>query len=132
MRVVFDTNVLISSTLRDGSVAQKLLFELIHSDVPIFSSTEILVEYQKVLKRDFEYTDEETIDIIKKILSYVAIVKPSKKIDVIKEDPEDNKIIECAVASAAEYIVTYDHHLLKIKNYDNIKIITPEEAIKMF
>lgn len=132
MHVVFDTNVLISSTLWDGSVAQKLLFKLVHFDVPIFSSTEILVEYQKVLKRDFGYIDEELIDIIEKILSYVTIVKPLKKIDVVREDPEDNKIIECAIASSAECIITYDHHLLKIKNYGNIKIITPEEAIKMF
>ena len=61
MRVVFDTNVLLSSTLWDGSVAQKLLFELINSDYVILSSLSIIAEYQKVLKRDFEYSDEDIV-----------------------------------------------------------------------
>lgn len=53
IKVVFDTNILISSTLWDGSVSQKLLFKLIEQDAVIFSSTGILEEYQRILKRDF-------------------------------------------------------------------------------
>jgi predicted nucleic acid-binding protein len=53
MVVTFDTNALLSATLWDGSVAQKLLYDLIRQNVKIYSSMEILNEYQKVLKRDF-------------------------------------------------------------------------------
>ena len=104
MNIVFDTNVLISSTQWDNSVSQKLLFKLIEKNANIFSSREILNEYQKVLKRDFEYSNEELIKIMEKVLLLLKLVEPKEKIDVVKNDPEDNKIIECAVASNSEYI----------------------------
>ena len=132
MHVVFDTNVLISSTLWDGSVAQKLLFQLIRFNIPIFSSKEILSEYQKVLRRDFEYGDEETVKIMESVLSFITLVEPSKCVKAVQDDPDDNKIIECALASASGYIITYDNHLLKLKQHDNIRVITPEEALRMF
>lgn len=131
MKIVFDTNVLISSTLWDGSVAQKLLFKLIRIDAKIYSSPEIISEYQKILKRDFDYTDEEVSSIIGKLLNFITLVELNQKVDIIKDDPEDNKIIECALASFSEYIITYDKHLLKIKNFKEIKIITPEESLKI-
>ena len=128
MRVVFDTNVLLSSTLWDGSVAQKLLFKIIKSDVKVFASDEIASEYEKVLKRDFGYSDEEILNIRKKIMVFLNLVLPNEKIEVVKDDPDDNKIIECAIASSSDYILTYDKHLLKLKSFEKIKIITPVEA----
>jgi len=50
MVVTFDTNVLLSATLWDGSVAQKLLFDLIRRGIKIYSTTEIISEYQEILK----------------------------------------------------------------------------------
>ena len=129
LKVVFDTNVLISATLWDNSVAQKLLFQLIEKEVPIYSSLEILEEYQKVLKRDFGYSNQEIIEIVENVLQFVSLVIPQDKIKVVKEDPEDNKILECAIESSSNYIFTYDKHLLKLKEYKNIKIIKPEEFL---
>ncbi len=131
MRVVFDTNVLLSSTLWDGSVAQKLLFELINSDYVILSSLPIIAEYQKVLKRDFEYSDEDIVKTMEKVLSFITIIKPTKKVDIVKEEPEDNKIVECALASKSSYIITYDNHLLKFGKIGETEIITPEWALKI-
>jgi len=51
---------------------------------------------------------------------------------VIKEDPDDNKIIECAISSNSEFIITYDKHLLKVKEYKGIQIIRPETARAIF
>ena len=129
MRVVFDTNVLISSTLWEGSVAQKLLFKCIDLNISIFSSTEILSEYKKVLKRDFGYADDEVTLILEKIMQYIRIVQPKEKVDAIKEDPEDNKILECAMASSSQCIITYDKHILKLKEFRGIRIIKLEEAL---
>ncbi len=56
---------------------------------------------------------------------------PIEKINITKEDPDDNKIIECAVTAKANYIITYDKHLLKIKKFRNILIIKPEEVLKI-
>ncbi|MDK2907942.1 MAG: uncharacterized protein PWQ87_400 [Candidatus Woesearchaeota archaeon] len=126
-KVVFDTNVLISATLWDNSVAQKFLFRCIMENIQIFSSKKIIEEYEKVLARDFDYKEEEIGEIIGRILQVVKIVTPKIKVDAVKEDPDDNKIIECALESNAEYIISYDKHLLKLKEYKRIKIVRPEE-----
>ena len=126
MKVVFDTNVLLSATLWDKSEAQKLLFELIKADASIYSSVEILSEYKKVLKRDFNYTDEEIASILETVLATLTLVEPLEKVHVVEDDPEDNKTIECALAAHAEYIISYDPHLLNLKEYRSIKIVLPK------
>ena len=130
MKVVFDTNILLSATLWDGSAAQKLLFQCIRKEIQIYSSLEILSEYQKVLERDFGYTSKEIEHIMEKVFAFITLIKPAGKVYAVKDDPDDNKIIECAVESDSQYIITYDNHLLKIAAYQGIKIIKPEEAMK--
>ncbi|MBU0456529.1 MAG: putative toxin-antitoxin system toxin component, PIN family [Nanoarchaeota archaeon] len=132
MVVTFDTNAILSATLWDGSVAQKLLHDLIMQNVKIYSSLEILDEYQKVLKRDFDFSDEDVAEIMEKVLAFVTLVKLSMKVDVVKEDADDNIIIECALESNSKYIITYDPHLLKLKEYNGIQIIKPEIARAIF
>ena len=132
MKVTVDTNFLISATQWDYSVAHKLLKKFILSDVKIFTTQGILDETLEVLERDFEYSKNEAKNIIKKILLFASLVEPKQKVDVIKDDPDDNKAIECAIESSSDYIVTYDKHLLKLKEYKRIKIIKPEEILKEF
>lgn len=132
MAVTFDTNVLLSATLWDGSVAQKLLFDLIRQDVKIYSTPEILSEYQEILKRDFDFSDNDVDEIMEKIMGFVTLVSPTVKVDVVKDDPDDNSIIECALESNSKYIITYDKHLLNFKEYQGIRIIRPEEARAIF
>ena len=132
MKVTADTNFLISATQWDYSVAHKLLNKFILSDVIIFTTQNILDETVEVLERDFEYKKNEARNIIDKILFFTELIVPKEKIDVIKEDSDDNKVLECAIESSSDYIITYDRHLLKLKEYKRIKIITPEEALNFF
>jgi len=132
MRFTFDTNALLSATLWDGSVAQKLLFQFIKRRDSIYTTSEILSEYQEILKRDFDYTDEEIKRIMEKVFQFATLIEPKNKLNVVKEDPDDNMIIECAAESKSDYIITYDRHLLKLEKYADIRIIKPEEAMKMF
>ena len=127
MNVVLDTNVLISATIFDDSEAQKLLFKLIRDGSKIFISHDILNEYKKVLKRDFEYNENDIDKILETILLAVNLIETNNKIEIIKEDPDDNMIIECAVSSNSDYIITYDQHLLNLKSFEKIKIVKPEE-----
>jgi putative PIN family toxin of toxin-antitoxin system len=129
MKIVADTNFLISATQWDYSVSHKLLIKLIQDNDIIFSTKEILEEFSDVLERDFLYNKEEIKNILEKVLQFLTLVNPTQKIDVIKEDIEDNKIIECAVESKANYILSYDKHLLNLKEYEGIKIIKPEEIL---
>ncbi len=128
IKLVLDTNVLISSTLWKNSSSQKLLLQLIKSNAEIYYSDEIIKKKKKVLDRDFDYSEKEIEDIVIIIKSFSINVDPRIKLDVVKEDPDDNKILECASESKSDYVITYDKHLLRIKKFDNIKIITPEEA----
>ena len=107
MVVTFDTNVLLSATLWDGSVVQKLLFDLIKQNVRIYSTTEILSEYQEILKRDFDFSDDNVSEIMEKVLAFVTLVNSTIKVDAVKEDPNDNMIIECALESNSKYIITH-------------------------
>ena len=126
MRITVDTNFLVSATQWDYSVAHKLLKRFIEQDVKLFATKEILDEFSDVLQRDFKYSKDEVSNVIEKLLFIVELTEPTKKVDIIKEDPDDNKIIECAIASNSEFILTYDKHLLKHRMYEDIKIITPE------
>jgi putative PIN family toxin of toxin-antitoxin system len=130
-KIVFDTNVLISSTLWDNSVAQKFLFKCVRENVKIFSSQEIIEEYKEILARDFDYKEQEIGEVLERVLQFLTLITPSKKVDVVREDPDDNVIIECALESRAEYIISYDKHLLKIKEFQGTKIVRPEEAISL-
>jgi len=131
MKVTVDTNFLISATQWDYSVAHKLLKKLILSDTEIFTTQDILDETSEVLERDFEYGKDKAKNIIEKILLFAKLIEPKQKIDIIKDDPDDNKVIECAVESSSDYVITYDRHLLKLKEYKGIKIMTPEEFNKI-
>lgn len=131
MKVIFYTNVLLSATLWTGSSAQKLLFRLIRTEAVIYSSLDILLEYQNVLKLDFDYSDEEVAEFLEKVFAFVPLIKPQNKLNVVVDDPDDNKIIECAIESDSEFIVTYNKHLLVIGTFRNVKIAKPEELFRL-
>ena len=99
MRITVDTNFLISATQWDYSVAHKLLKVFINQDVKLFTTKEILDEFAEVLQRDFMYNKDDINNIIEKILSFVELIESDQKIDVIKDDTDDNKVIECTISS---------------------------------
>lgn len=131
MKISVDTNFLVSATQWDYSVAHKLLVKLLEEEVQIFTTKDVLQEFSKVLERDFQYSNEEIAKIIEKVMMFTHLIETTSKLDVIRDDPEDNKILECAVDSGSEYILTYDQHLLKLKEFLGIKIVKPEDFLKI-
>lgn len=132
MRVVFDTNVIISATLWHNSISQKLLIKLINANMEIFTSSDIISEYLRVLVKDFGYSEDDAVKVLGDIMPVFTFIEPVERIDAIKSDPEDNKILECAVASSADFIITYDKHLLELIEFNGVKIIKPENALGFF
>lgn len=130
-RITLDTNVLISATLWDGSVSKRLLDTLIQSDSIIFSSDEIIDEYKEVLTREFDMDEEETTGIIQTISKALRIIRTTSKINHVKADPDDNKILECAIDSRSDHIITYDKHRLTLEEFREIKILKPEQFLEM-
>ncbi len=131
MRITADTNFLVSATQWDYSVSHKLLIKLLDKNIKIFTTKKVLEEFSEVLERDFQYTTEEVAKIVEKVMTFVTLIETTSKIDVVKDDPDDDKILECAVDSGSKYIITYDRHLLKLKEFQEIKILTPDEFFKV-
>ncbi|VVB93966.1 PIN domain protein [uncultured archaeon] len=131
LKFVFDTNVFISALMsKKGNPA--LLLDRVKRSYILFISKDILSELRDVISRDkFGYTDEEVNTFVEAIISFSDVVNPGIEIDAIKADPDDNKILECAVASGASYIVSGDKHLLELKEYGKIKIIKPKAALDL-
>jgi len=59
-------------------------------------------------------------------------VNPSETIDIVLEDPDDNRILECAVEAEANYIITGDFHLLKLSRYRNIEVLNVVEFLTRY
>ena len=131
MRVVLDTNVYISAILFGGNCEEILRLAALES-FNIAISKDILAEIDSILKEKFGWSKKQVVEAMSYIKDISTLIKPDVTLSVVKKDPSDNKIIECAVASNAGYIVTGDKkHLLPLKKYNNIKILNPAEFLKL-
>ena len=125
LRVVLDTNVLISAILFGGKPRQ-ILEKAIRGEIRLCISEPILEELKGVLRRSkFDYPPEVIQVILTEFTGIADSVNPPKTIGVVLEDPEDNRILECAVEAEANYIITGDLHLLKLSRYRNIEVLNP-------
>jgi len=123
VRVVLDTNVLISAILFGGK-PRRVLEKVIRGEIQLCLSEPILEELRGVLRRPkFDYSPEAVQVILAELIAISDFVNPSKTLCVVSEDAEDNRILECAVEGGASYIVTGDVHLLKLGGYRDIKIL---------
>lgn len=131
MKVTTDTNFLISAVEYDYGSCYKLLEIMIKKKVKMFTTKEILEEFSDVLTRKFNYKIGEVANVIKNTLFFLDIIDTSSNFNIVKKDPDDNKILECAVDSSSDYIITYDKDLLDIKSFRGIIILKPEELLKI-
>jgi putative PIN family toxin of toxin-antitoxin system len=123
IKVVLDTNVLISAILFGGKPRQ-ILEKAIRGEMRLCLSEPILEELKGVLQRSkFDYSPEMIQFILTELTGIADFVNPSEMIDLVLEDPDDNRILECAVEAGANYIITGDIHLLKLSRYRNIEIL---------
>jgi hypothetical protein len=123
IKVVLDTNVLISAILFGGKPRQ-ILEKAISGEMRLCLSEPILEELKGVLQRSkFNYSPEMIQFILTELMGIADFVNPSEMIDLVLEDPDDNRILECAVEAGANYIVTGDIHLLKLSRYRNIEVL---------
>ena len=129
MKVVLDTNVFISGIHWLGD-SNKVLSMWRNEKFELIISLEIIEEIITTLKNFKIVLSEEEIGYWKDIiLENSLLVEPEEEIDIVKDDQDDNKFIEVAVMGKAKYIITQDNHLLKIKEFREIKILTPKEFL---
>lgn len=131
IKAVFDTNIFVSSFLLEQGNPHKLAEMALDRKIIVFTSLEILEELEKVLERDFEEPVELINRQISIILEYATVIRPSLRLNAVKDDPDDNKILECAVTCNADYVVTGDKHLLDLKNFTGTRIVTAREFLEI-
>ena len=130
MIIVCDTNVLISALLFPGGPPDEILKLVRDGYVKLAISKEICVELEGVLREKFEIPEKDTKEVIKSIREISFPVQPKEKINLIKEDPSDNRILECAIAADADYIVSGDlKHLQSLKEFRGIPILSPAKTL---
>jgi uncharacterized protein len=132
MRVILDTNVFISGIFWEGNFCSQIIRAWAEKKFDLVSSIKIIEEFVETLK-DFKIQmPPEMIEEWRNlIIENSIIVEPTIKLEVIKDDAEDNKFLEAAVSGEADLIISQDKHLLNLKEYKGIKILKPEEAILM-
>ena len=126
---VLDTNVLVSAALSDGRP-----FEILRSaeqgvTIPV-TSLAIVGELRDVLTRDrLPFSDNQVDELTTKVVSLSRVVEPNVTIEAVEDDPDDDKILECAVTGDVDCIVSGDSHLLTLGDYRDIQIYSPDEFL---
>jgi putative PIN family toxin of toxin-antitoxin system len=129
LRAVLDTNVLVSAIISDGK-SRELLKRGITNHYSIIISDLILKELLAVLRRPkFKTSEDEIHRTILALTRTANTVNVTSKLKVVEEDPKDDMIVATAVDGDADIIVTGDKHLLRLKKFEEIKIISVDEML---
>lgn len=134
MKITVDTNILISATFWYGDSfeiidrAENKEFELVLSPAIVQEYEEVL-EYEEIQEKISKknLTMKQTVE---KIKAMSTLVNPSETVNEVIADPDDNAVLECGSEGNVKYIVTNDKHLLKLKEFKGIKIITPHNFLQ--
>ena len=132
MRIVLDTNVLISGIYFSG-LPGKILQAWRSHKLQLAISTEILEEYLNVAERlATQYVNVEYEGILGLIVQNTELVQSTDLPEPVSEDPDDDKFLACALASNTRIIVSGDNDLLKVSGYANIRVLTPKAFVSGF
>jgi uncharacterized protein len=136
MKVVLDTNVMISAIFWKGS--PNLILRLAEKGlITLITSQNILAELAGVLGRkkfipylrQANYTPQS---LVAKFSQLSQVIVPIQQVTGVVADPDDDKFLACALAAEAEAIISGDQHLLKLKQFASIPILTPSQFLKQF
>ena len=99
-------------------------------EIRVDISEAILSETMRVLRERLGWNGDRIADARQKLLQIANLVKPTQALDVVKEDPPDNRILECAMEAGSDYIVTWDRDLLRLREHAGITILTPVQFLE--
>jgi uncharacterized protein len=123
VRVVFDSNVLISGLVFPGRQAEKAILRIIENQDQLLISKPIVDEVLKVLSRKFARDPEELSRVAVFLADLADMVRPRRRVRVLSDDA-DNRILECAVTGDADLIVTGDKAMLELGSLEGIRILS--------
>lgn len=129
LSLTLDTSVYIGA-LNSGGIGARLLDMAQAGVIRIDTSEAILTETIRVLREKFEWDGYRLHFAKLRLRGLGNCVTPTQTLDVIKEDPPDNRILECAVEAGSQYILTWDKDLLRLGEFKGIKIVRPVDFLQ--
>jgi uncharacterized protein len=128
--VTADSNIYISGLVFAGQPLQFLdaaraeRFQLSLSDA-------LLAEIVRVLRNKFLWTEARLDALPLRLEKFIRRVHPAITLDIVQSDPDDNRVLECAVTAGSQFIVTGDNHLLDLGQYSGIQIVKVADFMKL-
>ena len=113
MKIILDTNVLIDAINDDFSHTWKIIDLVLQGKIEAVASEKILKEYKLIIQRNIK--KEQDKQKLQDFIARVDVINVNKKLNIIPDDPEDEKFVECAVEANANYIISSDAHLLNLQ-----------------
>ena len=128
-KIVLDTNILISALGWRGK-PNEIFRKVINGELELIISKKQIEELQLTLEYPkFSFTESQKSRLLEILLAVARIVENHGKCDLIKDDPDDNVILGSAIENNADFIISGDMHLLRLRKYNNIKIVTAAEFL---
>ncbi len=130
LRVVLDTNVYFSAFSHPQGVPFQIWSHGVSRHYALIVSPAIMREVADVLRKDLAWPEAKIVVHLKLIAQAAEIITPTIVLEVIADDPDDDRILECAVAGRADLIVSGDRHLTRLKAHQGIGIARPADFLR--
>jgi putative PIN family toxin of toxin-antitoxin system len=128
MRVVPDTNVLVSGIVFGGPPGEIMALAAARQ-LQLLLSPPLITELRRVLREKFEFGDDALYLAETLVRRAGIVVEPTRTLMLITEDPEDNRVLEVAAEGKADVIVSGDRHLLTLRVFEGIPIMSPRQLL---
>jgi putative PIN family toxin of toxin-antitoxin system len=123
LKAVFDTNILISAFVFPGGVPEALYRAALERRITLITSPPLLAEFGRVLVEKFGWDPVRSEDAVAQVARIGEVVRPAETVEVVAEDPADDRVLEAAAAGHANLIVSGDRHLLNLKAWQGVEIV---------
>jgi putative PIN family toxin of toxin-antitoxin system len=131
LKVVLDTNIFISAFVIPGGKAEAAYSHALRKDFTLYSSVAILTETAQKLREKFGWQQDKITSLLKAIAKVAIVIKTEPHLHHLTDEP-DNRVLECAEAVGADFIVTGDKHLLFLKHFQNSDVVRLADFLKKF
>lgn len=130
MKIVCDTNVLVSALVFPGGPPDEILQLARSGLLTLHLSPDIVTETKRVLMGKFQYTEEQAGHLIERFTAIGHMVYPTERVQIIQRVEADNRILECALTAQADFLVTGDRRdILPLRKIGGTPIVSPREFL---
>ena len=130
MRVVFDTNILISAFVFPSGAPEYAYRAAIQGDIESVTSPVLLAEFARVLSEKFRWDPRMVEEAVSQVARIGTVARPVEEVAVVEADPDDDRVIEAAISAGADIIVSGDRHLEKLGRWESTRILRAADLLR--